>query len=132
RVAAARRGPLGEHGRRAGARYDGGQTFEDTGRHLAGRLVVSHDPESMVWRQAEEFEHLVEHLAMLVRDADHGLEARRRYGEGAHHGGHLDRFGARAEHTEDARTVEHPVPQDVALCRRRDAMSNAWRRLRDR
>jgi len=64
-------------------------------------LVGAHQVQVDVGPDAEDFEDLVEHLAMLRRDAD----ARRQQGvlpHGQDQGAELDGFGPRAEYERDA------------------------------
>ena len=43
-------------------------------RNVKQRLVHAHDIKVAVWHNVERVKHLVEHPAMLPRDANHNLE----------------------------------------------------------
>ena len=61
----------------------------------------------MVRTNGEQFEHLVEHLAVLGGDADKRLKPWRR-GEAAYDRRHLDGFGAGAKDRQNAHRAEVP------------------------
>ncbi len=67
----------------------------DVGQVLAGL----HDFEIVVGHQAEQLQHLIQHLAMLAGHADLDIETRVLL-QGADDGGHLDGFGSGAEHAQ--------------------------------
>lgn len=53
---------------------DGPDLKQHVGRDVEERLAGLHDVQVVVGRDAEHAQHLVEHLAVLARDADHRLE----------------------------------------------------------
>ncbi len=73
--------------------------LQDRGSHIGEVLAGLHDAQVMVGNQLEQFQHLVEHLAVLAGHAHLGVEPLVG-GEGEGQWRHLDGFGTRAEHAE--------------------------------
>jgi hypothetical protein len=78
------------------------QPIQDARRDAGRRLARHHQVEIHVRLEVEYLEHLIEHRAMLGRDADLALELGRRRAQGADDGRHLDRLRPGAEDAEDA------------------------------
>ncbi len=73
------------------------QSGEDRAGDVGQSLARLHDVQVVVRRDVEQGEHLVEHLAMLRRDAHADVELRHAR-EALDDGRHLDGFGPRSEH----------------------------------
>ena len=89
---------------------DAGRAFVDDAPHfdehargdVRQRLIVLHEREVEVRRDAEQREHLVEHLPMLAGDAHADVERRRVAPQFRNDGSELDGLGARTENEEDS------------------------------
>ncbi len=90
--------PDGVQHRLKGLQRQGGQPGQG--------LIVAHHRQVVIGPEAEEAQHLVQHVAMLAGDADHGLEVRR-LGERPDHRGCLDDLGSCAD---DGQDLLHPEP----------------------
>ena len=60
-----------------------------------------HEVQVNVGCNAEDIQHLVQHLAVLGRDASTHLKLLRAGLQGANHGGHFDGFGPRAKNDQN-------------------------------
>ena len=72
---------------------------QNGGGNMDQVLVVAHDIEVEFGRDGEQPQHLVQHGAMLGRDADAGLDAGG-IGQGLDDRGHLDRLWPGSENTQ--------------------------------
>ena len=82
------------------------ESFENAGRYVKERLRVLHNGEIVIRRDGERFEDLIEHLAVLPRDADNGFYS----APGAqllHERAHFHGLRPRAENQQD---LFHGVP----------------------
>ena len=77
--------------------------------HVEQRLAGPHDGEVVVRDHAEDAQHLVEHLAVLPGDGDHGLELVGTRLEYVHERAHLDGLRTGAE---DQHNFPHEIPPD--------------------
>jgi hypothetical protein len=77
------------------------ELHECAGGDLGQRLICRHQIQVVIRRDGKEREHLIEHLAVLSRDADHAREFAGMLAQRLDDRGHLDGFGARAEDGED-------------------------------
>ena len=80
---------------------------------LGRRLVVLHDVQVVVGLDAEDAQHLVEHVAVLGGDADATGDAIRVAGELANDGPELDGFGAGAEDGQDLQAASGGTRRSV-------------------
>lgn len=94
--------PLGQDPSGAQLFQYGVEMGEDGSSDLGQGLIGAHQVEVNIGNDAEQVEHLVEHLAVLGGDADERFDARRA-GELLHHGGHFHGLGAGAKNGEDAK-----------------------------
>jgi hypothetical protein len=72
----------------------------DTRGNIKKVLIRLHEIKVEIRPYVKNFQHLVEHVAMLTRDADFGVKSRVG-GKRLDHGGHLDGFWPSAEDGED-------------------------------
>ena len=77
---------------------------EDVARDVFQRLIGAHDVEIVVWRNLEQIQNLIQHLAMLCCDAHPGVKARI-LGQGFDNGRHFDGFGTCAKNAEDVHVL---------------------------
>ena len=86
------------------------ENFANTGQQARGerieRLVGLHDVEVMLGREFCEVQHLIQHIAMLARDADAAVKARVS-AERMRQREQFDRLWASAENRQDALRCRH-------------------------
>jgi hypothetical protein len=100
---------LDEHRVRALGLEERRQTVERARRHRGERLARRAEVEVVVRDDPEQIEHLREHLAVLPRHDDDGLEVGRPL-ELRDHGGDLDRLRTGAEDRHHAVAFHSPMP----------------------
>ena len=112
-------GPFGfEH------RFERGQ---DARRESGERLARLHQVEVVIRRDGEGFEGVVEHLAVLRRDADLDRELRRPQAQVAHQWTKLNGFRPGAEDGQDALRVRHSASVTSGAFTRRPSRRCATR-----
>lgn len=83
----------------------------EAGQNAAAQVVQIltglHDVQVMLGRDVKQMENLVQHLAVLGRDADHGFAVRCSGLKAFDQGSHLDGLGAGAKDDEDFGRVRH-------------------------